>query len=113
MGSFWQVLKLLLKVTKSDYNRRQEGNLGQSREGVLQNLCELRKQVDHVLYPSCCFALNTNEFILALRDGLIKFACGVLIFDKLNNPNLYIPLQVIIELNHNLSNSEKRKSLGS
>jgi len=51
-------------------------------------------------------ALDTNEFVLALRESPVSSSCGVLVFEKLSQLKVYIPLQVIIELNRNLSNLE-------
>lgn len=56
-------------------------------------------------------ALDTNEFVFALRQESSYPACRILLFDKLNELKVYVPLQVLIELQRNLSNDEMRSVL--
>jgi hypothetical protein len=53
-------------------------------------------------------ALDTNEFIFALRRDPDHPACEILLFDKLNQLRVYIPLQVLIELQRKLGSDEMR-----
>jgi predicted nucleic acid-binding protein len=53
-------------------------------------------------------ALDTNEFIFALRRDPDHPACEILLFDKLNQLHVYIPLQVLIELQRKLGSDEMR-----
>ena len=56
-------------------------------------------------------ALDTNEFIFALRRDADHPACEILLFDKLNELHVYMPLQVLIELQRKLQTSEMRAVL--
>lgn len=56
-------------------------------------------------------SLDTNEFIFALRREANHPACETLLFDKLNELQLYIPLQILIELQRNLRDHEMRRVL--
>ena len=56
-------------------------------------------------------ALDTNEFIFALRRDADHPACEILLFDKLNELHVYMPLQVLIELQRKLRTSEMRAVL--
>ena len=56
-------------------------------------------------------ALDTNEFIFALRRDADHPACEILLFDKLNQLHVYMPLQVLIELQRQLRTSEMRDVL--
>jgi hypothetical protein len=42
-------------------------------------------------------ALDTNVFVFALRKEANYPACETLLFDKLNELQVYVPLQVFIE----------------
>ncbi|MDX2213680.1 MAG: type II toxin-antitoxin system VapC family toxin [Oculatellaceae cyanobacterium bins.114] len=53
-------------------------------------------------------ALDTNEFIFALRRDANYPACETLLFNKLPELQIYMPLQVLIELQRNLSFDEMR-----
>ena len=53
-------------------------------------------------------ALDTNEFIFALRRDADHPACEILLFDKLSQLHVYLPLQVLIELQRNLRTDEMR-----
>ena len=53
-------------------------------------------------------ALDTNEFIFALRREPSHPASDVLVFDKLNELKIYVPLQILVELQRNLNSSEMR-----
>lgn len=52
--------------------------------------------------------LDTNEFIFGLRRTPGYPACTELLFEKLPILNLYVPLQVLLELQRNLTNDEMR-----
>jgi hypothetical protein len=52
--------------------------------------------------------LDTNQFIFALRRDNNYPNCQILLFEKLNQLKIYQPLQVLIELQHNLNDSEIR-----
>lgn len=56
-------------------------------------------------------SLDTNEFIFALRREASHPACETLLFDKLNELQLYVPLQILIELQRNLRDQEMRRVL--
>jgi predicted nucleic-acid-binding protein len=56
-------------------------------------------------------SLDTNEFIFALRREASHPACETLLFDKLNELQLYVPLQILIELQRNLRDQEMRSVL--
>lgn len=51
-------------------------------------------------------ALDTNVFIFALRKQSHYPACEILLFDRLSELTVYVPLQVFVELQHNLTNDE-------
>ena len=53
-------------------------------------------------------AFDTNEFIFGVRQTPGSFACTELLFEKSSRLNLYIPLQVLLELQRNLTDSEMR-----
>ena len=52
--------------------------------------------------------LDTNVFIFALRQDPDFPACETLLFDKLHMLNVYMPLQILLELQHSLSAAEMR-----
>lgn len=56
-------------------------------------------------------SFDTNEFIFALRREADHPACETFLFDKLNELQIYIPLQVLIELQRNLRDQEMRRVL--
>ena len=56
-------------------------------------------------------ALDTNVFIFALRQEPTYPACETLFFDKLNELQVYMPLQIFVELQRNLTGSEMRRVL--
>jgi hypothetical protein len=56
-------------------------------------------------------ALDTNVFIFALRKEPTYPACETLLFDKLNELQVYMPLQIFVELQRNLTGSEMRRVL--
>lgn len=51
-------------------------------------------------------ALDTNVFIFALRQTEGFPACNQLLFGELPKLNIYVLLQVLLELNQNLSNHQ-------
>jgi predicted nucleic-acid-binding protein len=53
-------------------------------------------------------ALDTNEFVFAIRRDPNYPACERLLFDGLIELNLYMPLQILLELQRNLSDEEMR-----
>jgi predicted nucleic acid-binding protein len=53
-------------------------------------------------------ALDTNEFIFALKGDTSHPSCELLIFEKLSQLKVYVPLQVILELQRNLTPQEMR-----
>ncbi len=53
-------------------------------------------------------ALDTNVFIFALRKDAAYPACETLLFDKLSELQVYIPLQIFVELQRNLTDGEMR-----
>ncbi|UXE61914.1 MAG: hypothetical protein KA717_03010 [Woronichinia naegeliana WA131] len=53
-------------------------------------------------------ALDTNQFIFALRQDPTYSSCQILLFEKLHKINVYLPLQVLIELQCNLNENEIR-----
>ena len=54
-------------------------------------------------------ALDTNVFIFALRKEPDYPACETLLFDKLPALQVYMPLQIFLELQRNLTASEMRR----
>jgi predicted nucleic-acid-binding protein len=54
-------------------------------------------------------ALDTNIFIFALRKDPNYPACETLLFDKLPALQVYMPLQIFLELQRNLTASEMRR----
>lgn len=52
--------------------------------------------------------LDTNLFIFALRKDTTYPACETLLFDKLGELQVYIPLQIFVELQRNLTSDEMR-----
>jgi hypothetical protein len=54
------------------------------------------------------FAIDTNQFIFALRYSPEHLASEHLIFDKLVSLKVYIPLQVLKELQRNLDPTEMK-----
>lgn len=53
-------------------------------------------------------ALDTNVFVFALRKEVAYPACETLLLDKLSDLQVYLPLQVFVELQRNLSGGEMR-----
>ncbi len=53
-------------------------------------------------------ALDTNEFIFALRREPNFPASQILFFEYLNQLKLYLPLQILLELQRNLNADEMR-----
>lgn len=53
-------------------------------------------------------ALDTNIFLFALRKEASYTACEALLYDKLSELKVYIPLQVFVELQRNVNNDEMR-----
>ncbi len=54
-------------------------------------------------------AFDTNVCIFALRKEPNYPACATLLFDKLTEPQVYMPLQIFLELQRNLTPSEMRR----
>ncbi|HEY5870197.1 MAG TPA: hypothetical protein VI542_32285, partial [Candidatus Tectomicrobia bacterium] len=54
-------------------------------------------------------ALDTNVFLFALRKEPAYPACEALLFDKLPALHIYMPLQIFLELQRNLTASEMRR----
>jgi predicted nucleic-acid-binding protein len=54
-------------------------------------------------------ALDTNVFIFALRKEPDYPVCETLLFDKLPTLQVYMPLQIFLELQRNLTASEMRR----
>jgi predicted nucleic-acid-binding protein len=54
-------------------------------------------------------ALDTNVFIFALRKEPDYPACETLLFDKLPALQVYMPLQIFLELQRNLTANEMRR----
>jgi hypothetical protein len=54
-------------------------------------------------------ALDTNVFIFALRKEPHYPACETLLFDKLTALQIYMPLQIFLELQRNLTANEMRR----
>ena len=55
-------------------------------------------------------SLDTNESIFGLRKDVSRLACEILVFDKLSELRIHLPLQ-ILELQHNLTDEEMRRVL--
>ena len=53
-------------------------------------------------------ALDTNIFVFALRKEPVYPACEILLFDKLSELHVYLPLQIFVELQRNLTGAEMR-----
>lgn len=53
-------------------------------------------------------ALDTNIFVFALRKEAAYPACEILLFDKLSELQVYLPLQIFVELQRNLTGGEMR-----
>jgi hypothetical protein len=53
--------------------------------------------------------LDTNVFIFALRKEPDYPACETLLFDKLPALQVYMPLQIFLELQRHLTASEMRR----
>lgn len=53
-------------------------------------------------------ALDTNEFVFALRRDARQPARQVLLFERLDELNVYMPLQILAELQRNLTATEMR-----
>src|SRR5690348_12100816 len=68
--------------------------------------CGSRSSVNSIRHEAV--ALDTNVFVFALRKEVAYPACETLLFDKLGELQLYLPLQVFVELQHNLTGSEMR-----
>jgi predicted nucleic acid-binding protein len=56
-------------------------------------------------------ALDTNEFVFALRREARRRACETLLMEGIAELDIYIPLQVLVELQRNLSQAEVRDAL--
>lgn len=56
-------------------------------------------------------SLDTNEFIFAMRREASHPACETLVFDQLDKLHLYMPLQIVVELQRNLPDEEMRQVL--
>ena len=54
-------------------------------------------------------ALDTNEYVFALRADADHPACRTLVFDPLSALNIYLPLQVLLEVQRNLTREEMRR----
>lgn len=54
-------------------------------------------------------ALDTNVWIFALRKDPNFAACETLVFDKLHELQIHMPLQIFIELQHNLASGEMQR----
>jgi len=54
-------------------------------------------------------ALDTNVWIFALRKDPTFATCETLVFDKLHEFQVHMPLQIFIELQRNLASSEMRR----
>lgn len=64
--------------------------------------------IQHESIRNARVALDTNQFIFALRRDINYPACEILLFDLLTQLHIYMPLQILIELQRNLSTSEMR-----
>jgi hypothetical protein len=53
-------------------------------------------------------ALDTNEFLFALRNDHAHPACRTLLFDRLPELSVYMPLQILIEVQRNLLANQMR-----
>ena len=53
-------------------------------------------------------ALDTNIFVFALRKEPAYPECAILLFDKLSELQVYLPLQIFVELQRNLTDAEMR-----
>jgi hypothetical protein len=56
-------------------------------------------------------ALDTNQFVFALRNDAGHAACRTLLFDRLPELSIYMPLQILLELQRNLPADQMRASL--
>ena len=56
-------------------------------------------------------ALDTNEFVFALRRETRHTACETLFLEGLPELRIYMPLQILFELQRNLSQGEMRDAL--
>ena len=54
-------------------------------------------------------AVDTNVWIFALRKEPAYPACETLLFDKLPDLQIYMPLQIFLELQRNLTDREMRR----
>ena len=54
------------------------------------------------------WCLDTNEFLFALRKEVRYPACETLLFDMLNSLHVFMPLQILVELQRNLRPDEMR-----
>ena len=54
-------------------------------------------------------AVDTNVWIFALRKEPTYPACETLLFDKLPDLQIYMPLQIFLELQRNLTAGEMRR----
>ncbi len=54
-------------------------------------------------------AIDTNVWIFALRKEPTYPACETLLFDKLPDLQIYMPLQIFLELQRNLTAGEMRR----
>ncbi|HZT41211.1 MAG TPA: hypothetical protein VFA07_03435 [Chthonomonadaceae bacterium] len=53
-------------------------------------------------------SLDTHEFLFALRKEARYPACETLLFDLLSRLQIYMPLQILVELQRNLTANEMR-----
>ncbi len=48
-------------------------------------------------------AIDTNVFLFAIRAETLREQCAVLVFDRLCDINVFVPLEVHIEIQRNLT----------
>lgn len=58
-------------------------------------------------------ALDTNQFVFALRRDPRFPGCASLLFDQIDQLHIHVPLQVMKELHRNLTRRELRKVFGA
>jgi hypothetical protein len=56
-------------------------------------------------------ALDTNEFVFALRNDPNHPTCRTLLLDRLPELSIYMPLQILLELQRNLPSDQMRAAL--
>src|SRR5260370_24588046 len=56
-------------------------------------------------------SVDRNGFIFALRKDASHSACETLLFDKVDEFKIHLPLQILLELQHNLTDEEMRRVL--